>query len=154
MQKVWTIGVGVITLSVAVALAQGDAAGKVKHEKKAEGAKVEKKAEGAKAEQKADKPKVELKEMTVEGMLTKVEGKGKDGAPVVSYKMATDAGVDVALPRVKAGEASAVNFENFAGSRVKIVGMGAEGESKGKKRIMLKSIKTIEKVAAAAAPAI
>jgi hypothetical protein len=152
MHKLWMIGVGVISLSVACAVAQDDAA-KAKNEKKADAPKVEKKAGEAKV--KADAPKVEMKEMTVEGMLSKVEGKDKEGKPTTTLKMVTDDGTAVALPRMKAGDAAAVNLENHAGSRVKIIGMGTEREAKGKKSILLKSIKTIEKVGApAAAPAV
>lgn len=152
MQKLWIVGAGVVALSVAVAFAQDDA-GKAKHEKKADAPKAEKKVGEAKP--KAEAPKVEMKEMTVEGMLSKVEGKDKEGKPTTSLKMVTDDGTAVALPRMKAGDAAAPNLENYAGSRVKIVGMGTEREAKGKKSILLKSIKTIEKVGApAAAPSV
>jgi hypothetical protein len=142
MSKLWMIGVGVMALSVAGAIAQGEA--------KQEQAPADK----PRHERKERMPKPELKELSMEGVLQKIEQKKKDGTVATSLKLVTDDGTEVMLPKKAGGkDAPAIDMDSQVGSRVKVVGMGSESDKGGKKRCFLKSIKSMEKVVPVAAPA-
>ena len=143
MRKLWMIGAGIVSLSVAGALAQGDATqvapggDNVKHARHAEG------------------PKPEMKELTLTGTVQKVEHKKKDGTVFTAFKLVTVDGIDVMLsknPAAKNG-APAIDLESLVGSNVKIVGMGFEMDHNGKKMYHLNSITSAEKVGMPVAPA-
>ncbi len=135
MSKIWMIGACVMALSVAGAMAEGE----------------------VKAEKKAPAPKPELKELTLEGVVNKIENKKKDGTVTTALKLVMDDGSNVMLPKGKPGKDSpAASLESAIGLRVKVVGMGFEMEKKGKKVYGLRTITSAAKVevpaAAAAAP--
>jgi hypothetical protein len=141
MSKLWMIGIGVMALSVAGAMAEGEA--------KQEAPAVDK----PKHERKAEQVKAELKELSLEGVIQKIEHKRKDGQIATSLTLLTDDGTKVMLPKAGTGKAvPAVDLENMVGARVKIVGMGYEMERGGKKRCAIKTIKSFEKVVPVTAP--
>lgn len=101
--------------------------------------------EGAKEAKKAAKREAPpAKEITLTGTIAKVEKEGK-----AVYTLKTDDGVLVKIP-----PAAAEKVKDLVDAKVKVVGTGMEMEKNGKKMIALKTITSVEKVAAeAAAPA-
>jgi hypothetical protein len=126
MKKLWMIGAGVIALSISGVKAEDQA--------KPEAPVV--------TEEKVRHAKPELKELTIEGVLQKSEHKKKDGTLSPLITLVTDDGAQVWLPK----NGPEANLESLIGSRVKVVGTGYEMDRGGKKRIGLKSIKSVEKV--------
>jgi len=142
MSKIWMIGASLMAFSVAGALAEA--------ETKQEAAPLA----PAKQELKALKPKSELKELSLEGVIHKIETKRKNGTVSTALKLVTDDGAVVMLPNDKPGKNDpAGGLESSVGLRVKIVGMGYESEKNGKKRCGLKTIKSVQKVEVPALPA-
>ena len=106
----------------------------------------------AEAEKKA---KAALKELTIEGRITKTEKKNKKGKTRTSYVLTDAEGKKINLPTPKAPKkkkkdaepAPAINLDDYVDVDVKVVGKGTETEKKDKKIIKLKEITSIEKIA-------
>ncbi len=126
MTKFWLVGVGVLAAAVAVATAEtGDKS-------------AEKPAVKA-AKEVVASPAVP---MTLTGTVEKMERKGKDGTPFMTwFELAGDDGVRAHLPKGK--------VEQFVGMKVKIEGAGVETTKKSKVTRKLETITLIEKVDAA-----
>lgn len=98
--------------------------------------------------------KVALKDMSVTGVLSKVESKDKEGNLRVSYVVTDDAGekTRVPAPRAKAGAevavADALNLDDFVDQKVTITGKGAE--RKGKNGEMHLSLMKVDSIVPAA----
>jgi hypothetical protein len=90
----------------------------------------------AKPAQKSPAP--ELKEMTLTGVVEKVENKKKDGSPMMTWFTLTgEDGIVAHLPKGK--------VEEFVGMKVKLVGMGFDTTKRGKPARTIETIKSIQK---------
>ncbi len=124
MKKTWLIGVGVLTLAIGTAMAEGDAAAEPKASPKKEA--------GAPA------AKPELKDITVTGVIESVALKeGKSG-----FGVKGDNGEVARLPRGK----GTPDYAALVGVKVKVTGKGYEREKAGKKHYLLKSVTSVDKV--------
>jgi len=131
MKKVLAVVAGIVAMSVACAVAQDAPKTEKKHAKAGGG----------------DMPAA--KEMTLTGTISKIEHKNKAGESMALFVLKTDDGTEVRLP--KDAEAQ---VKDLVDAQVKVVGMGWEREHNGKKMVGLKTITSVEKIAAgAAAPA-
>ena len=117
-------------------------------------------AEGEKAKDAAgaEKPKKEapvLIDLNLTGVVEKVEKAGKDGQNVVSYGLKDAAGTVIALPQAKAKKdaPAAYDLAALVGAQVKVVAKGTEKVAGDKKKVTIKEIVSIEKVAAEVPPA-
>jgi len=90
---------------------------------------------------------VTLQNMTVEGVVEKVEKKKETGPdPKFEFKLTEEDGTVVFLPK---GE---IGLDQYVGKKVTVTGQGSNSEKKGKKSRMFKTITKIEK--ADATPAV
>lgn len=125
MKKVYSIALAVLALTIA-------------------GAVAEEAAHADKTPAKHEKEQA-TQDMTAIGTVTKHENKKKDGSTLMTWYTLTDEeGKEVHLPKEKAGE--------FVGVRVKVTGTGYITEKKGKTVRTFKTVATIEKADAPAAP--
>ena len=108
-----------------------------------------------KKEKKVKKPKAPLVDISVTGKITKKEKKDKKGNVKVSYCLTDEAGTSITLPKQKKskklpkpGKTVPVvyDYETFIDAKVVVTGKGTSKENKGKKRISIKKIVSIEKV--------
>lgn len=80
-----------------------------------------------------------LKEMTLTGVVTKLQNMKKDGTPFMTwFTLTTEDGVATHLPKGK--------IEEFVGMRVRLVGMGFDTVKRGKPARTIESITSIEKL--------
>lgn len=81
-----------------------------------------------------------LQDMTVIGTVTKMEKLKKDGTPMMTwFRLVDDDGHEIRIPKGK--------IEEFAGTKVKVIGKGQTIEKKGKSIKAIETITSIEKLA-------
>lgn len=104
-------------------------------------------ADQSHAAPKAKKGEKALKEITLTGIITKVEKK-RGEKTTVTYVLTDEAGTKVTLPKPEAPEEGeeAINLDEYVDAKVKLVGKGTERVRGKKKTIRLSRIVSIEKV--------
>jgi hypothetical protein len=128
MKKLWLVGVGALVMAVTAVYA-----GEKGKDKPAEQADKEMAA-------------VAGTEMTVTGIVEKMERKKKDGTPFMTwFQLTGEDGVITHLPKGK--------VEDYVGMKVTITGTGEETRKRNKTARKLETITSIEKVAGEAPPA-
>lgn len=135
MKTIWVLGASLVVLAAGVTLADG-----VKGDGKPD----------LKAEKKANTESQrlpELKDFTITGTLEKVEFRNKDGSVKVEYQIAGEDGSVTRFGGRSAGKRGepAVKFEDFAGAKVTVVGIGREFTRKGKTLRMINKLISISK---------
>ena len=103
-----------------------------------------------------NKPKPTLSELTVQGVITKAEVKGKSDQMMVKYTLTDADGNKIVLPNAKAQKAgkkkkaeagTPINLEEYLDMPVKVTGQGTEMSRNDKKIVKFRKITSIEKAA-------
>ncbi len=114
MKKLMLIGLGIVSLSIASARAEDNAA--------AAPAPVAPKIE------KKHAPKVELKDVSVIGTIQKTEHTKKDGTVETGFKLVAENGTQYILRVPAKKDAPGSNLADLVGKKVKVTGKGQEGK--------------------------
>lgn len=107
--------------------------------------------ETTKAKEKVNKPKSPVIEVTLVGKITTMEKTNKKGKTKKVYLLTDAEGETTYLPKSKkqkenAEPAPVIILDNFLNIDVKVLGKGIEKEKKGKKKIKMETITSIEKL--------
>ncbi len=105
----------------------------------------------AKAEEKVKKAEAPVIEVTLVGKITTMEKTNKKGKIKTMYVLTDAEGKTTHLPKPKKKKKNAepspvLILDNYLNVDVKVIGEGIETEKKGKKKIKIKTITSIEKL--------